>query len=119
MTGVFMLVGAMNLTVRWPPVDANPLSLCHGVSLQAIVRAGDEPEGTKNVLNDCLLNAPFAQLPDFKVRAYPFLCKIPFSLFGSVEDIPDDTTEGRGGRGGSHWRMAVKRRGGEWEKKRR
>jgi hypothetical protein len=109
MKGVCVFVGATKSTVMWPPVDANPLSPCQGVSLQAIFRAGDVPKGTKNVPDPCLLNAPFAQLPDYIVCAYPFLRELLFRLFGFglVECPPDDTAECRG-RGGSHWWMVVK-----------
>jgi hypothetical protein len=92
-------------------VDANPLSPCQGVSLQDIVRAGEASKGTKNVPNLCLLNTPIGQLPNFIVRAYPFLRELSFMLFGFglVEGPPEDAWEYRG-RGGSHWWMVVKRR---------
>jgi hypothetical protein len=101
-------VGAKKSTIMWPLVDAFPDLPCQGVSLQAIVRVGGTPKETKNIPHLCILNSPFAQLPNYIVHPYPFLCKILFGLFGSVEDVPHDITEFMGS---GHWWMGVKKRG--------
>jgi hypothetical protein len=99
----------------WLPVAAFLDSPCQGVSLQAIFRAGDAPKGTKNVLNSCILNFLLGKLPNYIVHLYPFLCKILFSLFRFVEDVPYNMAEFIGD---GHWWMAVKRRGRRVGKKR-
>jgi hypothetical protein len=92
----------------WLPVDTFLDLPCQGVSLQAIVRVGGAPKEMKNIPRLHILNSLFAQLPNYIGCPYPFLCKIPFGLFGSVEDVPHDITEFMGS---GHWWMGVKKRG--------